>query len=695
MEGIGFKNMKVLEEEQWFDFKNITLLTGTNNSGKSSIINAMQMLQENIKGKTTDELLRSEFKVKANQNKYGSIENFVNNKLKEGGNYFGFIRRLNNLEYKFKVEIRKELESYGSITQLKAHDIKTKDIAFFLNVLNPYPDFQCEFMINYKYFVDRFFEKCKNTELLFQRKLELDELLSQVKSKVKSIDDLKELANKIGDEVSVYIVVSEDTSYHVDIDEEKSEVSYIITENEEMVEAFYDDYQKLDEVKVFFSKSPFGILNQSSFIKEKDYRNSFAKTYEHGLFNFTQLWIDNPVHKIEFEEIVTSYYKTNLDDSCRLLCDDLLTVLSSTVWNMRSSYESDPMFQSIFMINFFLEALPDFGLIASRLVYDHGDRKMNVVASHGIHAESHLINNFEPLDKLISSNFFESVYDRLAEILHETYKEDNHFAKRKQIIDQTVYDKIYSEIKQKVLDVNIKLNNIYVSSNRFAVKRSFSFNDNNDFTNLINIIESLDQKSREMCHSFINKWIKEFDLAEELVLIPDSETGNFKAYLRNGNLNTPIADYGLGTNQILPIIFSLGFSGEELPTGVTIPRTVVIEEPEANLHPALQSKLADMFVEANRKFNVKIIAETHSEYLIRKLQYLVATPKSEASSDDVVIYYFYKPTHPDVIDRKVKQVEKIDIDKSGRLSKNFGNGFFDEADNIAINLFLLNKDQAN
>ena len=39
MEGIGFKNMKVLEEEQWFDFKNITLLTGTNNSGKSSIIN--------------------------------------------------------------------------------------------------------------------------------------------------------------------------------------------------------------------------------------------------------------------------------------------------------------------------------------------------------------------------------------------------------------------------------------------------------------------------------------------------------------------------------------------------------------------------------------------------------------------------------------------------------------------------------
>lgn len=41
LNGIGFENMKVFKEKQWFDFTSITLLTGTNNSGKSSVINAI------------------------------------------------------------------------------------------------------------------------------------------------------------------------------------------------------------------------------------------------------------------------------------------------------------------------------------------------------------------------------------------------------------------------------------------------------------------------------------------------------------------------------------------------------------------------------------------------------------------------------------------------------------------------------
>ena len=64
MKGIGFENMKVFKKAQYFDFKNITLLTGTNNSGKSSIINAMQMLQDNLKATNIDELLKTEFNQK-------------------------------------------------------------------------------------------------------------------------------------------------------------------------------------------------------------------------------------------------------------------------------------------------------------------------------------------------------------------------------------------------------------------------------------------------------------------------------------------------------------------------------------------------------------------------------------------------------------------------------------------------------
>ena len=48
-----------------------------------------------------------------------------------------------------------------------------------------------------------------------------------------------------------------------------------------------------------------------------------------------------------------------------------------------------------------------------------------------------------------------------------------------------------------------------------------------------------------------------------------------------------------------------------------------------------------------------------------------------------------------VVSQEVNQVEKIEIDQLGRLTKEFGTGFFDEADRIAIDIFLLNQSQSN
>ena len=108
------------------------------------------------------------------------------------------------------------------------------------------------------------------------------------------------------------------------------------------------------------------------------------------------------------------------------------------------------------------------------------------------------------------------------------------------------------------------------------------------------------------------------------------------------------------------------------------------------MHPALQSKLADFFVEVNQKFNIQIIVETHSEYLIRKLQFL--TGKGDLTAGATYIYYFY---HPANIPKDETQVKKININRNDNLSDNFGKGFFDEADNIALELFLINQNQNN
>ncbi|QZE15766.1 AAA family ATPase [Halosquirtibacter laminarini] len=107
----------------------------------------------------------------------------------------------------------------------------------------------------------------------------------------------------------------------------------------------------------------------------------------------------------------------------------------------------------------------------------------------------------------------------------------------------------------------------------------------------------------------------------------------------------------------------------------------LLEEPECNLHPKLQSLLADMLVDAVKRFDVQFVVETHSEYLIRKMQFLTA--KGAISSDESVIYYLYPPNN---IPEGKKHIERINITPKGTLDNQFGQGFFDESSNLMMGL---------
>jgi len=153
-------------------------------------------------------------------------------------------------------------------------------------------------------------------------------------------------------------------------------------------------------------------------------------------------------------------------------------------------------------------------------------------------------------------------------------------------------------------------------------------------------------------------------------------------------------DYGLGFGLIIQILLALDYGNsnekKKRKNVLNFPSTYIIEEPETGLHPAFQSKMAEMLVDIQKTFNVNLIIETHSEYLIRKLQYLTAV--NEIQPGDALIYYF---NNPKKVPKGEEQIKRISIDENGSLSDNFGPGFIDEGTNIKFELLRFNKSRNN
>ena len=116
------------------------------------------------------------------------------------------------------------------------------------------------------------------------------------------------------------------------------------------------------------------------------------------------------------------------------------------------------------------------------------------------------------------------------------------------------------------------------------------------------------------------------------------------------------------------------------------PITVALEEPECHLHPSLQSKIADMIVEANKQFGIHFIIESHSEYLIRKLQLLVS--QEEIGIDNISLLYVNQKSRPNYL----PVLTDIGINEDGTLKNEFGKGFYDESLRLSKELFNFKKE---
>lgn len=251
----------------------------------------------------------------------------------------------------------------------------------------------------------------------------------------------------------------------------------------------------------------------------------------------------------------------------------------------------------------------------------------------------------------------------------------------------------------------------YNTSSFTSVQRLHSFEEQSHFVKVIQ--QYLEERSfiadhtdsydhlvgkeyRYLPDSFLNKWIGrdglnicdglDFDVPQGL---------GFSLILKHNGYNEYLADVGHGITQIISILLQIEgtlIQNEKLDFerairhGEIMPTTAIIciEEPEVSLHPCYQSLLADILYDAVKNYGgrIQFVIETHSEYLIRKMQAIVSGfGKDEFEQNPFAVYYFNE-------DGTIKD---LGFKESGRFKESFGPGFFDEA---AKSKYLLRMNES-
>lgn len=230
----------------------------------------------------------------------------------------------------------------------------------------------------------------------------------------------------------------------------------------------------------------------------------------------------------------------------------------------------------------------------------------------------------------------------------------------------------------------------YVSSARATIKRAYPRDITDEFTTLISEyfdarFKASDKKNKKNIpdvynNSFIDHWLNEFKIGKAFHPTTSEDGSSYIIRIvKNDGTERLLADEGYGVTQFISILLQIEIAAlrykyltakfNDDPSQATI----IVEEPEIHLHPRYQSLLAEMFLDAYKRYHIHFIIETHSEYIIRRFQTLVAD--KQLTPSDISISYLADEEHEAAGEPKVKHIE---IKEDGFLSDSFGSGFFDE-----------------
>ncbi|WP_313112900.1 DUF3696 domain-containing protein [Aequorivita sediminis] len=649
---IGIENFRIFRNYNEFDLAPLTVLTGPNNSGKSSMIKMLSLLKNSFN--KLDRIQNLNFD--GGNHNLGTFEKVFTTNSDSNHIKIKFDFPLNYFDERFEIELtyRQSRNENGELISIKIFNNYRTLIWVLWNdgiLKNVSRDYYYSVDIIY---IKKTIDNALNTK---EKTLFFDYFEDQGR-RTKNNDDLKEFFEIFESLFSKY--------YHYFDSGRLTEGNYDILE----------DY--IPELLSFNNNSLLncleGLRTEENTIKHDYINQIFERISSKSEYAKFQTKIDDIFLKVSesYNEHLDKYFYNNITKGI----DKLLYSINS-IEHISAQRGSQQRILSDLGNNeinktvkeYFFNSNDAFLKDALKVLGIKGELKIE--REEGIVSKVYLIEGDSKLSLADLGFGYSQIIPILLKIITVSVIKENEWYE----YNPYSIDDIDKEDKDYKIEL---LKSRKVAFEQFLLMISKANEDNPE--------EFLEKLLRDLYQYNSEEYFEEYDPIVNLLL--DISDHQKSIIIKSTYPKFSHVEYDLLVNG--GFIKELKYDFGDIVDLKTKPAILIIEEPEANLHPNLQSKLADILVMAHQELGIHFILETHSEYLIRKLQYLVA--KNEISQDDVTIYYFNSDEFVTANEKKVKEIK---IDEFGGLTDTFGPGFFDEATQLQFELYKLNQAQNN
>lgn len=175
-----------------------------------------------------------------------------------------------------------------------------------------------------------------------------------------------------------------------------------------------------------------------------------------------------------------------------------------------------------------------------------------------------------------------------------------------------------------------------------------------DGSNVLNVLGQQDDKMLENVETLLSEIFSGAMLALQKT---DTDITLLLNSVSNGNLYRP-ENVGYGYGYVLQVILacSMAKKGE----------IVIIENPEAHLHPSAQSKLMAVLIRESMERHFQLFVETHSDHVVNAALLAVKREDSSCTNEDVEMLFFSERKDED--GHTEVKAQNLSITRKGRIT---------------------------